>query len=415
MGKLNRITVYTTLKRTVEFVLKPDDNYCLQAEEQHLSLQELEQLIEENIAVWKGFTNTNDEVTFLQIWRDLYDNINRGIERARQRGGKEYYKQVNDVLNEMSLPTILENGDYSNTNKIEQVLSKPCPLKNDADFARIYQFAHHAYQKLDVAQRLSYFPETIVNYIAYTKSPGESIHYLASANPENAIPAIYCLREEILDNQTDWDRIKQTTLNAYQRVLEKQQLFYEQTLSNANNALTEVKEYVFSEKSKLDSLEQTYREKLKLEAPEELWNTKAKEYSKRANKYTSFAIALGLLLVASLGIVTPRILAAQDQGHWFSPTVVLIALISFIIYLIRILIKQAQSSRHLQVSCEEKAAMTRFYQALIYNEDKENSSITSDERLLIFKSLFTVIDSGLVKTTDSNSDLETLLSIIRRN
>ena len=79
MGKLNRITVYTTLKRTVEFVLKPDDNYCLQAEEQHLSLQELEQLIEENIAVWKDFSNAKDEVIFLQIWRKLYDNIHQGI------------------------------------------------------------------------------------------------------------------------------------------------------------------------------------------------------------------------------------------------------------------------------------------------------------------------------------------------
>ena len=415
MGKLNRVTVYTTLKRTVEFVLNPDDNYCLQAEERHLSLQELEQLIEENIAVWKDFSNAKDEVIFLQIWRNLYDNIHQGIEYARQQNGKEYYKQVNDVLNEMSLSPISENEIPNDSNKIIRVLSKPCPLKDDADFARIYQFAHHAYQKLDAAHRLSYFPETIVNYITYIKSPGESVHYLASNNPENAIPAIYCLREEILDNKTDWDQINQTTLNAYQRVLKKQQLFYEQTLSDANNALTEVKEYVFNEKSKLDSLEQTYREKLKLEAPEELWNTKAKEYSKRANIYTFFAIALGLLLVVSLGIVTPRILTAQDQGHWFSPTVVLIALISFIIYLIRILIKQTQSSRHLQVACEEKAAMTRFYQALIYNEDKGSSSITSDERLLIFKSLFTVIDSGLVKTTDSNSDLETLLSIIRRN
>ena len=346
MGKLNRITVYTTLKRTVEFVLKPDDNYCLQAEERHLSLQELEQLIEENIAVWKDFSNAKDEVIFLQIWRNLYDNIHQGIEYARQQNGKKYYNQVNDVLNEMSLSPISENEIPNDSNKIIRVLSKPCPLKDDADFARIYQFAHHAYQKLDAAHRLSYFPETIVNYITYIKSPGESVHYLASNNPENAIPAIYCLREEILDNKTDWDQINQTTLNAYQRVLKKQQLFYEQTLSDANNALTEVKEYVFNEKSKLDSLEQTYREKLKLEAPEELWNTKVKEYSKRANIYTFFSIALGLLLVVSLGIVTPRILTAQDQGHWFSPTVVLIALISFIIYLIRILIKQAQSSRH---------------------------------------------------------------------
>ena len=104
---------------------------------------------------------------------------------------------------------------------------------------------------------------------------------------------------------------------------------------------------------------------------------------------------------------------------WLSPTTILISVISFVLYIIRVFIKQFQSNKHLEITCRERAALTRFYQALVYETnratDDGNPVVTENERLLIFKTLFTITDSGLVKTGNTEVSVDNLLSLIKPN
>ncbi|WP_311139408.1 DUF6161 domain-containing protein, partial [Lancefieldella parvula] len=88
-------------------------------------------------------------------------------------------------------------------------------------------------------------------------------------------------------------------------------------------------------------------------------------------------------------------------------------------YLIRVFIKQFQSNKHLEITCRERAALTRFYQALVYESNKSGNSevelIKEKQRLLIFQTLFTIADTGLVKTDSSAQNIETLMSLIKRS
>lgn len=95
---------------------------------------------------------------------------------------------------------------------------------------------------------------------------------------------------------------------------------------------------------------------------------------------------------------------------FISESFILISVISFFIYIVRILIKIVMSNHHLSMEYKQKAALTRFYQSLIYS----GSDIEKEERLIIINSLFSRIDTGLVKT-DNSIDNDVILSILNKN
>lgn len=425
MGKLRRSTVYNSINKYCKFIVATD-SYSSRNEEKIYTLQELEAVISENIAIWEAFESKYGGIDFKNSWKELEQQINTGIEEARECSSSDKVKQANMFLRTLNLPQI---STYNTPKLEEKIIKVRSPILGDKDFNRIYTFIVHAYEKLISMEQLEYVYESVIHYIQLINDPGEITRKWSSGYISESIPAFYCLREEILGNKTDWDRISQDTLERYNSVLEAKLTSYKEKINHVYDSLEEIADNVKTQKEEaianiqkyeqeLKALEDTYREKLKLEAPEQLWKDNAKNYEKKANLFMYLAIVTGVFLVLSLGILAPRIITAQDQGHWFSPTIILIALVSFILYLIRIFIKHSQAHRHLQISCQERQALTRFYQALVFEESKdgnEKTNITTDERLLIFKTLFTTTDSGLVKTNDSGSDLETLLSIIKRN
>ena len=54
---------------------------------------------------------------------------------------------------------------------------------------------------------------------------------------------------------------------------------------------------------------------------------------------------------------------------------------------------------------EQKAVLTRFYQALI----QDGKEVDKEEKLIIFNALFRKTDTGLIKSGNSN-DIDLLLS-----
>ena len=90
---------------------------------------------------------------------------------------------------------------------------------------------------------------------------------------------------------------------------------------------------------------------------------------------------------------------------FISKSFIYVALISFLIYIIRIIVKIIVSSQHMSMEYEQKAALTRFYQALI----QDGKEVDKEEKLIIFNTLFRKTDTGLIKSDNSN-DADALLS-----
>lgn len=68
------------------------------------------------------------------------------------------------------------------------------------------------------------------------------------------------------------------------------------------------------------------------------------------------------------------------------------------------------SNHHLATEYKQKAALTRFYRALI----KAGTNIEKEERLIIINSLFSKVETGLVKT-DASNDSDAILALLSKN
>lgn len=79
-----------------------------------------------------------------------------------------------------------------------------------------------------------------------------------------------------------------------------------------------------------------------------------------------------------------------------------IALISLLVYILRTFIKIAISNQHISVEYAQKAALTDYYLSMI---QEGHMKISIEEKQLLLPSIFSKIDSGLVKG-DSGGDSE---------
>lgn len=165
---------------------------------------------------------------------------------------------------------------------------------------------------------------------------------------------------------------------------------------------------------KIKVLEDTYEKHLSLEAPETLWKERSEEHQKLADNWTQFLILAVLLLIAALVglivVIHSYLNSIQSKLPFISESFILISVISFFIYIVRILIKIIMSNHHLATEYKQKAALTRFYQALT----KAGTDIEKEERLIIINSLFSKVETGLVKT-DTSNDSDAILALLSKN
>lgn len=160
----------------------------------------------------------------------------------------------------------------------------------------------------------------------------------------------------------------------------------------------------FYDKSKnsIHENEKLYREKLRLEAPAQYWKNRAVQLKQEGNKYLSWLI--GTSVVAAILLFTLLILlgteyfetAFNDRIKGIKWSLILVTIISFLAFIIKILSKMTFSSFHLSRDAEEREQLTHFYLAL-----KKDTTIEPEERQLILQSLFSRADTGLLKEDSS--------------
>lgn len=159
------------------------------------------------------------------------------------------------------------------------------------------------------------------------------------------------------------------------------------------------------------ALENLYDQKLQIKKPKDYWDSEAKRLHNKARSWTVATVitAFSLLVGGAVGFFYLNSIPIENP--LLSRSFVAIAVISFMVYVMRIMIKIALSSEHLAHAYEQKASLTYFYLALASEET--SGQLNDQERLIVFQSLFSQIDSGLVKNNDSN-DTSLIEAIIRK-
>lgn len=394
-------------------------NYKPQSEE--YTFDELEKIAKSNLEYWNSVSIGG----YSQEWAKLSNNITKV---------REYLS----TLEELDLESILNcfySNITSNREKIEDKylykISISSPIDRDTEFGKIKNFVSFYTQHLT-----NNLNDAVRNFIRLSKNMHEVGNYFISTYQYNFYPALYLLKQHFSDLKESKDdfetnivlpiksklqEISDDSNEQYKEITtfietkhnEVQQQFDEQS-EGLKEFRSSINNWQEEKEARLNNLEETYKNKLSLEAPEILWYNRSKEYREKAKYWTWVLIVAALSLVGSLTglvmVIHDYSLDTFQEIPFISKSFILVSIISFFVYVIRVLIKIVMSNHHLATEYEQKAALTRFYQALTF----AGTDIAKEERIIIIHSLFSKSDTGLVKT-DSSNDVDAILSVLSKN
>lgn len=171
---------------------------------------------------------------------------------------------------------------------------------------------------------------------------------------------------------------------------------------------TEYSEFMKRFEEEKDNLIATYEAKLKVTKPAEYMLEKADEYKEQLGKWVKAIIITSVVLLILLALILSPSIDFLDKVieiNFFNTnmpiysSVIILAMISVILYALRVFVKMAISSKHLYEEYYQKHILTYFYLSLI-NDGKMIAS--TEESILL--SLFSKSDTGLIKN-DTNTDI----------
>ena len=394
-------------------------NYNQQNEE--YTFDELEKIIQSNLEYW----NSVSIDAYSQEWTTLSSNITRV---------REYLSTIEE-LDLQSIRNyfynIPNNREEIDKDKYLYIISINSPIDKDTEFGAIKNFVSFYTQHFT-----SYLNEAVKNFIRLSKNMHEVGHDLTSTYRYDFYPALYLLKQHLSDLKESKDNFETNIVlpikSKLQEISDDSDEQYKEITTFIETKHNEIQKQ-FDEKSKelkefrssiniwkeekearLNNLEETYKNKLSLELPELLWNNRSEEYRRLARCWTGVLVVFVVALVVSLRelviVIHKYSLDTVQEIPFVSKSFILVSIISFFVYIIRVLIKIVMSNHHLATEYEQKAALTRFYQALTY----AGTDISQEERIIIIHSLFSKTETGLVKT-DSSNDIDAILSVLSKN
>ncbi|KXT72990.1 hypothetical protein STRDD10_01680 [Streptococcus sp. DD10] len=394
--------------------------------EEVFTFDELEKIIKSNLTYWSSIYNIASN-NFMSNWKNLSDKFN-SIRKYILELEELNIEKINDQL----YYNLSSNRESRERDKMVYILSISSPVDKDSEIRKIKSFVSFYIQ-----QSQDNLDEAIKNYIYLSKNTSSIGSHFSNPYEYKFYPALYLLRknfsnikETVSDFETNivaplasklkdisddsdeqYREITSFTEDKHNKIQEQ----FDEKVSEFAEFQKSLNDWQKEKQNKLKDLEETYKNKLSLEDPEQLWNERAIEHQKRATKWTYFLIGAVLALISTSVIL---VLVIHDYSlnvikkeiPFISESFILISVISFFIYIVRVLIKIVMSNHHLATEYRQKAALTRFYQSLTY----AGTDIDKDERLIIINSLFSRVETGLVKT-DTSNDSDTILAILSKN
>lgn len=402
-----------------DFIIEFDDY------KEFFTFEELERIIKSNYDYWNSIYESSP-TNFKSTWKSLNDKFNTV---------KNYIfelKELNiDNINNQIYYTLSTNRETREQDKIVYILSVSSPIDKDTHFYNIRRFV-----SFYLEQSKNNLDDAIKAYIHLSKNKDSIGYYFSSSSQYMFYPALYLLRKNlsnIKDNVSDFETSIVTPISSKLKDISKDadeqfreitsfiedkhnqiQVQYDEKVSELAEFQKSIDDWQKEKQTKIKDLQETYENKLALEAPERLWKKRSKEHQLLAKKWTRFlihaVIALIFSLVGLVVVIHSYLNSIQSELTFISESFILISVISFFIYIVRILIKIVMSNHHLATEYKQKAALTRFYQSLT----KAGTDISKEERLIIINSLFSKVETGLVKT-DTSNDSDTILAILSKN
>ena len=344
-------------------------NYNHQNEE--YTFDELERISKSNFEYWNSVSREG----YSQEWEILNKNITRV---------REYLSTIEELDSE-SIRNYFYNNIPSNREEIETdkylyKISMSSPIDRDAEFGKIKNFVSFYIQHLTNNLR-----EAVINFIRLSKNMYEIGYDLSSTSQYRFYPALYLLKQHFSDLKESKDdfetnivlpiksklqEISDDSNEQYKEITTFIETKHNEIQQQFDEKSIELKEFQSSiniwqegKEARLNDLEETYKNKLSLEAPEELWYNRSKEYREKAKYWTWVLIVSALALV---GFLTGLVMVIHDYSldtiqeiPFISKSFILVSIISFFVYIIRVLIKIVMSNHHLATEYEQKAALTR--------------------------------------------------------
>lgn len=403
-----------------DFIINFNENEAI------FTFDELERIINSNFTYWSSINDIAPN-NFMSNWQDLkhkFNVINKYLFELEELNIDDINYQIYNNLS--------SDREYGEQDKTIYKLSIASPIDRDSEIRKIKSFVSFYTQ-----QNQNNLVEAIKSYIYLSKNPSYIGSYFSNSYEYKFYPALFLLRKNfsnIKENLSDFetnivapitDKLRDISVQSdkqYREITSFTEDKHNEIQKQFDKKVSEFAEFKKSlnkwqeeKQNNLNDLEETYKNKLSLEAPEKLWNERAVEHQKQATIWTYFLIGAVLALIFTLVLL---VIVIHDYSlniikkdlPFISESFILISVISFFIYIIRVLIKIVMSNHHLATEYKQKAALTRFYQALTY----AGTDIDKEERLIIINSLFSRVETGLVKT-DTSNDSDTILAILSKN
>ena len=407
----------------IRFEIEVDDDYSINYEKKQLTFIELERISKRNLKFWESIEVDNISSDFTSNWNSL----NSRVEEIRT------HLSELEELNHNGITSFIYqkySNTYSDNGLVIYRVPISSPIDTDKSFRKIKRFIEYYLKYSDSNLR-----GALRNFISLSKNPQLYGEKFSNSYDYNYYPALYLMKQEfgkIKDDIADFDsevlvplhqKLDDISQSADESSNEITQFFEDENSKiqsqvelqeqYLNNFTENMEKWEEEKENKLRELEETYKNKLQLEEPEKLWNLRAENYRKKAKFWTYFLVGASIMLALIFSMLVWFLyefpLDISKKIPFLSQSFFVVAIISFFIYIIRILVKLSMSNNHLAIEYEQKAAMTRFFQALTY----DGESINENERLIIINSLFNKVDTGLVKT--DGVEMENMLAILAKN
>ena len=425
-----KIEIYRRLSIIAIFEVAVNQKYSIEDINFECSLEELEDILEINYNIWNNLKKNEDNINYIEVYQNLKNKISNFF---------AYFNSVNDIgdITDENLYGSIYNyiSDSSQylENKRKYIINIEAPINKDKNFIKIIEFYKY-YQE----QKFDNILSATISYIDIYRNPEKTGIFLNYSYKYYFYPAFYYLKEqfniEFSNTKIDDEiNILKTELSIMEETIPKRKnevLNYMKSTSdefdiwkndfkeNINVWRNKVDNWKEKMEEKLTILENTYREKLKLEEPEKLWNEKAKNYGKAYKLWGFFVILLSGAIVYFINKIITEFyfnsrldsISDNDVLNYFPKTFLFVGILSLALYVLRVFVKITLSNKHLQLECEQKAALTRFYQALVY----KGQNINENERLIIFNTLFSKTESGLIKLSDTPNEIENIISLLSK-
>lgn len=411
MPKNNSSQISIFIDKYVKFKILNED-YSIDYKREEITFSEFESIIESNLKYWEE--KTLESEMCIEI-RNIWNVWHESVKNLRN------YLEDEDELTKEKLYTFIYNNFPTNYTSLSDELrlyrfNIASPIDKDNGIAMIRMFIYY-YLNSWAEDDLS---DAIKSYVSIEKDKSQLGSYLNSRYNYDLIPALFVLNTELRKEDLPFKDFQKEVVKPVSEEVKKldSQIKgkYEETtilINKHKNEIdefkTKINEWKDDKEKQIETLEETYKSKLQLEAPETLWESRAEKYRKKSERWIWCLLAFIVGLLVSGGYFAVKIhdyIQEMAKGIPFiSKSFIYVALISFLIYIIRIIIKIIISSQHMSMEYEQKAALTRFYQALI----QDGKEVDKEEKLIIFNALFRKTDTGLIKSDNSN-DTDALLS-----